>query len=414
MLPRGRRGWIITIAAVLAVVAGVGAWFAFFSPAPIQDARQTLIVSTSTLKQTISATGTLDPAQRADLSLPDGTVASVDVAVGDKVTAGQQLATIDDTSLRIALQSARADLTAARANLADLEDSDASDSAINSASATVQVRVNAVTQAEANLAAATLKAPFDGIVAEVGVAVGDTSGNGSGGSGSGSAAGGSMGMTGSSSSSSSSAAIVLISDGTFTVSTSVSNSDVPSIERGMQAVITATGASEEVYGTVASVGVMASSSGSSGSTSFPVEIKVTGTHTDLLPGSSVSVEIVIAQLSDVIAVPSQALTTTDGTTTVTKLVNGAGVATTVTAGETISGQTVITEGLAVGDQITYEGFRLGGGTGGTGAGSGQNGFPQGGFPEGGFPGGELPGGGQFPGGGGFPGGGQGGTGRGNR
>ena len=267
--------------------------------------------------------------------------------------------------------------------LADLEDSDASDAAIAAAQATVEVKRNALAQAKENLAAATLTAPFAGVVAEVTIAEGDTVGSDSGSAGSGSAAGGTSSGT------TSSSAITLISKGTFTVSTSVSNSDVGSIKKGLQATITPTGTSESVFGTVTSVGVVAtSSSSSSGSATFPVQIKVTGTHGDLLAGSSASVVITTAQLSDVISVPTQAISTVDGKTVVTKLVDAAEVQTPVTIGQVVGTATVITEGLSEGDQVVVGSFRVAQASGTASArqqkfpGGMPSGMPQGGMPSG--------------------------------
>lgn len=406
-LPRTRRSRLLSAIALL-LVAGLGLWFFVGRPqttASTTATKQTVTLATTTLKSTVSASGSLQPKQQADLSFSSGKVTSVLVAVGDAVTAGQSLATIDPSSLQIAYQSATADLTAAKETLADLKSSSSSSSAaIRAATASVQVKTNAVTQAKNNLAAATMTAPFDGLVAQVNIATGDSVG--SGGSGSSGNSGGAGGSSGTGTTSSS-AGIVVISKGTFTVSTTVSNSDVASIKRGLQAVITPTGSSTPVYGTVSSVGVVASSSSSgtsSGSATFPVTIDVTGTQNNLLAGSSVAVQIVTAQFTDVIAVATQALTTANGKTTVLKVVDGAEVATPVTLGQVVGNQTIVTEGLAEGDQIIVTGVRVasGGGTStaragnGSGSGQGQQ-MPMG---EGGFPGGAPPAGGQMPQGGG--------------
>lgn len=128
LLPRTRRGRIITVSALVVVLAGAatGTWYLLSRPAETPQAlTQTITVSPTTLKTTVSATGTLQPERQADLTFDaSSTVTSVDVSVGDTVTEGQQLATIDDSSLELALDSAQADLTAAQENLADLEDSD--------------------------------------------------------------------------------------------------------------------------------------------------------------------------------------------------------------------------------------------------------------------------------------------------
>lgn len=382
ILPRTRRAWWIT-GVSLALVLALGTWFLFFrGGASSSTTYRTVTVAKETLKATVSASGTMNPARQADLSFSSsGEVTSVDVEVGDTVKKGAKLATIDDSSLQIAVTSARADLTAAKETLADLEDSDASDTAIAAAEATVEVKRNALAQAKDDLAAATLKAPFAGVVAEVNIAEGDSVGSGSN--------SGAVAAAAATSTSSSSGAITLISKGTFTVSTSVSNSDVGSIKKGMQATITPTGASESVFGTVTSVGVVASSSSSSsGSATFPVQIKVTGTHKDLLAGSSASVVITTAQLTDVISVPTQAISTVNGKTVVTKLVDGAEVQTEVTIGQVVGTATVITEGLSEGDQVVVGSFRVAQASGTSSArqeqfpGGMPSGFPQGGLPSG--------------------------------
>lgn len=395
LVPRTRRGKVLGVLALLLIV-GLAAGYGLLRPqaaASTTTTKQTLTISKTTLKSTVSASGTLQPERQADLTFSSsGKVTSVLVAVGDQVTAGQALAAIDPAALKIALQSASADLTAAKATLTDLQDSStATTASVNAAAANVQVKTNAVTQARANLAAATMTAPFEGVVAEVNIAIGDTSGSSSAGS---SGAGGSNASSGAGSASTSSTAVVLISKGTFNVSTSVSNSDVTSIKRGLQAVITPTGSSTPVYGTVSSVGVVASSSSGSsgGSTTFPVTIHVTGTHPELLAGSSVAVEIVTAQLTDVIAVPTQALTTANGTSTVVKLVNGAEVATPVTTGQVVGNRTVVTEGLEEGDQIVVANVRVASGAASARANSGNGNFQ-------GFQGGSGGEPGQFAGGG---------------
>lgn len=386
--------------------SGTAAWALWPRAEENQVVRQEVTISPTTLKTTVSASGTLEPERQADLSFgSSSTVETVDVAVGDKVEKGDTLATIDDASLRIALSSAKADLTAARETLSDLEDDDdASDASIRAAEANVQVKKNAVAQAETNLDDASLTAPFDGIVAQVNVAEGDAVGSSSGGGASamGGAAGTSTGTT------ASTADIVLITDDSFVVSTSVTSADIASVKRGLQAELTISGRDEPIYGTVDSVAVRASSS-SSGTSSFPVSIDVTGNPEGLFAGSSVTVAIVTAQHTDVLAVSASAITTTDGKSTVVKLVDGVDTPTEVTTGETIDGSTIITAGLAEGDTIVVETF-IPSFTGGSG-GNQENPFGNGGFPGGGFPGG-----GEFPGGGsGFPGGGAPGGGmRGNR
>lgn len=353
--PTTLKGRIVLVTALALVAAGGGtaAWLLTRPDEAPTATRQVVTISPTTLKTTVSASGTLEPQRQSDLSFgSSGTVTAVNVAVGDEVTEGEELARIDTSAVDIALRSAKADLTAAQESLSDLEDSDdATDAAINAAEASVKVKQNAVASAESDVAAATLTAPFAGVVAAVNVAVGDSSGSSSGGSGAGGSVGGGGG--GATDTSTASGAITLISKDAFTVSTSVSSSDIASVKRGLQAELTVSGSDETIYGTVESVAVVATSS-TSGTSSFPVTIKVTGAPQGLFAGSSVTADIIVSQQADVIAVSAAALTTVDGASTVTKVVDGVDTVTPVTTGETVNGQVIVTEGLAEGDQIVVE------------------------------------------------------------
>lgn len=396
--PRRRR-WQITMLIAVAVVIALAVWFilgrANRSEGPGGTQYRTSTVSAQTLKSTVSASGTLAPLQQESLSFDSsGTVTSVKVSVGSTVTKGQALASIDPSSLKVALQTAQADLAAAEDSLDSVEDDSSSTSTeISAAKAAVTVKDNAVTEAKSNLAGATLTAPFAGVVAAVGISKGDTSGssaNSGGGSagGSDSSSGSGSTSTGTTSSSdSSSGTITLISKGTFTVTTS-----------GVEAAVT---------GTVSSVGVVASTSDSdSGSSTFPVTVKVAGTHTDLLPGASVTVAITTRQLSGVIAVATDAISTENGSTYVQRLVDGKSVRTKITIGSVIGQQTVVKSGLKSGDQVIVATFKAAQGSGNAsgssssgGGGMGGNGGSGGGMNgNGGSGGGGMPGGGGQPGG----------------
>ncbi len=410
-----RRRLLIPIVALIVLLLVAGGLLASYltrsSATASRTTTRTVTVSSQTIKQTVSATGTLDPAEQADLSFSsNGTVDAVDVAVGDSVTRGESLISIDDASLKVAVTSARAAVTDAESTLAtdqdDADGTDSSDAAIAADKANLALKKSQLAQAGDALDAATLTAPFAGKVAAINVSKGDSvsggsSSNSSGSGTSGSGAGGS-GSGSSTTGSSTSSAVTVISSGTFTVDTSVSNSDVTSVKKGMQATITPTGSTTAVFGTVSSVGVVASSSssstdsGSSGSATFPVTIKVTGTHTDLLPGSAVGVAITVQQLSDAITVPTAAITTTNGKTTVDKMINGTAKPTAITIGQTLGTLTQVTGGLSAGDQIQVS-FRAAGaaraggnassGTGGGyGFGSGAAGFGGTGTGQGGPPG----------------------------
>jgi macrolide-specific efflux system membrane fusion protein len=106
----------------------------------------------------------------------------------------------------------------------------------------------------------------------------------------------------------------------------------------------------------------------------------------LYDGVSVTANIVYQRVPDALTVPSAAVTTSKGASTVTRAVDGKNVTTPVTVGEVVGQLTQITKGLASGDQVVVR-VTLPPTSGGTGS-TGTN--RQGGF---------APGSGQFPGGG---------------
>ncbi len=135
-------------------------------------------VSTGTFQQTVTGSGTLEPAKQDDLEFEvSGRVTSVKVEPGDKVSKGDVVATLDTVSLDAALASARAQREAAATTAANDGSESSTQRAANDANL---ASANAdVVQAEDDLAAATLTATFAGTVASVDLAVGDQAGSSS-------------------------------------------------------------------------------------------------------------------------------------------------------------------------------------------------------------------------------------------
>ncbi len=430
----GSRGKRLAIGATVVVLvgAGLGTWFATKSSSAattgITTTTSVQTVSTGTITQTVSATGTIEPASQANLNFAvSGRVNAVDVSAGKAVTAGQALATVGATALAASLAQAQAALANDQAQLAADQANSASATQIaldnaNSASAETQV-----TTAQTSLNDATLVSTIAGTVASVNLTVGQqvsgstsssasgTSSAGSSGSGSsGSGSGGSSGSTsfggssGSAAGSSSSASttsgtqVIVVSTGSYIVNATVNSTAVSQVLVGDQVTITVSGSTTPVYGTVGSVGLLATTT--SGVSSFPVVVDVTGSPPGLFGGSSANVSIIVKQLQDVIEVPTTAIAYSGGATTVSLDSNGTKTTRDVAIGTASGGQTQVTSGLSVGDKIyvTTVSFRgpLGTGrTGGAGFGGG-----------GGFGGGASGGGAGFGGGGGFGGGASGGGG----
>ncbi|MEO6413422.1 MAG: biotin/lipoyl-binding protein [Pedococcus sp.] len=371
----GKKKWIALAGAVVVAAAAVGGWAL---ARPDESAATTTITATATvgtIRQTVAASGTLAPAQRADLTFQvSGTVTTVPVAVGDKVAKGATVATIDDTDLQAAVDAAQANVSAAE----DQVDAASGSTSAQVASAAAQLASaqSSLARAKASLAGATLSSPIAGTVAAVSIAAGDAVGSGSSGSGG----------SGSTSGDTSTAQVVVISTNAWVVNASVGASDLASVKKGLQVDITPDGSSQRVFGTVSSVGIMAST-GSSGAATFPVVIKVTGSPTGLYAGGTVNAAIVVKQVDNVLTVPSAALTSEGDATYVTVSKSGKETKTKVVIGTVYGASTEITSGLSEGDQVVVRQIRLpAGGTGGTG---GTNQRQR----NGEFPG-ELPGGGQ--------------------
>ena len=332
--PRRRRVWIALIAAFVIVLgaSGIVVWRLNAASSAGTSTQRTVTVSEQTIKETVGTTGTVEPRHRADLSFSSsGTITHVYVGVGDKVSKGERLAAIDDDELRADLTAAKADYQAAQDDQATTQDNaDSTDAELKAASSKVVAQRSKVRQARAAVKAAILRSTIKGTVAEVDIAKGDSVGSSTGSSGTGSSGTGSSG-TGSSggSDSSASADVTVISTSSYTVSTSVGSSDLSKIKKGLQAEIITTGSTEPFYGTVSSVAVMASSStattsGSAGSATFDVTIDVTGHPSKLYAGATATVSIIVRQRDNVLTVPTAAISTSNGKTTVDKLVDGKG------------------------------------------------------------------------------------------
>jgi len=384
-----RRHTIIGAVIVLLVVGGGGAWVVT-RPTSSTAAAPTLVsVTTSTIRQNVSATGTLEPAHRADLTFAvSGTVTSLPVVVGDTVRAGAVLATVDTSSLETAVTSAQASVSATQDQLTAQQDAGSSAVQIASTQAQLADAQAKLADSETALAAASMTSPIAGTVAQVNIAVGDKVGgtasasspsaSGSAGSSSSSAGAGASSSSASAASASSTAQVVVISTTSWVVNASVGSADLPQLKKGQQAEITPSGSATKIFGTVKSVGIVASSS-SSGSASFPVTIAVTGSPKGLYAGGAADVAIIVKQVENLLSVPTNAVHTESGKTVVHQLKGGAQVSTPVKVGTTYGAVTQILSGLKAGDKVVGTTFRLGGNrpSGGTGTRQGGGTVPGG-------------------------------------
>ena len=110
-----------------------------------------------------------------------------------------------------------------------------------------------------------------------------------------------------------------------------------------------TAAEPDATGTVTSVGAIADAS--SGVASFPVEVSFESASDELFVGTAVDVEIAYEQVDDAVQVPAQAVTTTGGASTVVVDTGDGRETRTVETGITSGGMVQITSGLEAGDQV---------------------------------------------------------------
>jgi multidrug efflux pump subunit AcrA (membrane-fusion protein) len=148
---RRRTRWSV-LAGVLAGVLAVGG-VAFAANRETGDPYRTATAGMAAVAQTVDAVGTVASASRADAAFSvAGTVATVDVAVGDVIEAGDVLATLDPTSLQEALDQAESTLADAEQQL---EDDLESQTTTTSSSTSVSSTGTAATAAGATATGAT-------------------------------------------------------------------------------------------------------------------------------------------------------------------------------------------------------------------------------------------------------------------
>jgi multidrug efflux pump subunit AcrA (membrane-fusion protein) len=385
-----RNRWPLVAVGVVVIAAAIALplWLTSGSSTPVGLSVTTVIVpvTTGTIQQTVTSSGTIEPASQANLNFAvSGTVTAVDVKAGQTVTAGQTLATVDTTALNEQVNAAQAQLNAANDRLASDEANGASTSQIDSDQSSVTSAESSLSTAQTNLSDASLTSTIAGTVASVNLTVGQqVSGSGTGNGSAGSGTGG-TGSTGSSSNE-----IEVIGTDSYIVNTTVDDTQIGQVADGDQVTITPSGSSSTpggsstpVYGTVGSISLIGSQS--SNVTTFPVVINVTGNPSGLYAGASAAVSIIVKQLNNVTEVPTQAISyNSSGQAYVTEVVNGAHVTKDVTVGAAENGETQIVSGVAPGAKVLERQIRFnapGGGTGGILGGNGAGGTK--GFPGGG-------------------------------
>lgn len=381
---RRRRSVIINSSLGVAVlVVGAGAYVTVHDDPTAKAATRsssTATVARGTVLAEVSASGSVSSAHTAEPEFAtSGTVAHIDVKLGEHVGKGQTIATEDDTAQRADVVTQRARLASARDKLTTTEDDDRATSAqIATARAQVTSAKAQLTQAERALAGTVLTAPISGTVTAVNGSVGSgsssgtsSSGTGSGGSGtSGSASGGaSSGSSDSSGSAGSSGFVEIVDMRHLQVTADVDEADTLTLKKGQTATVSLNakpGTSIPAKLTAIDPNPVTSDN----VVHYAATIALRKRPKGIRIGQTATVDIVTAKADDTLYVPTTAVRTAGGRSTVTVISGGKQVTKDVKVGVQGGDRTAIRSGLDKGDRVVLT----------TGSSSSGGGFPKGGFP----------------------------------
>jgi macrolide-specific efflux system membrane fusion protein len=341
--------------AVAVVGAGGLAYGAIDSSGGSSTKTATRLVSATvgTVSQTVSASGTVQPATSLDLNFVNGGVlTAVNVKAGDKVAIGQVLATIDPAKANVALEMAQANLASAQQKLDQAKNpaptaQDPSPTvdavAVAQAKAAVNQAALNVSDAQKAVDATKLKAPAAGTISAVNFTVGQT------------VSGGGNSASSSSSSSASSNATArafatLLDLEHMVVNVGFPEADAGKVAAGQPVTLTIDSLSgQRPSGTVSSIDTV--STVVSNVVTYNAVVAFDSVPAGVKPGMTANVSVVSASREGVVSVPSAAISTVGGVSTVKVRTNGVDETRTVVTGLTGDGTTEITSGLEAGEQV---------------------------------------------------------------
>ncbi|WP_395295079.1 efflux RND transporter periplasmic adaptor subunit [Kitasatospora hibisci] len=388
---------------------------------------RTATVAKGTVLATVSGTGTLaSPTDAAQDFTTGGRLTAIKVAVGDTVTKGQVLATVDTTAAQQQVDAAKAALTTADANLDKAEagvtttttqqipgtaqpsggaggngagggagggergagasstpapqtttitTTKVDEAAVAQARQQVATAQTNLSNAQAALVGTTLTASVDGTVASVTGKVGDTVGGGTG------TTSGAAKSSGSSAGSAAPSGFIVLTNPTgMQVTANFSELDSLKLKKGEAATVTLNAQSDtKLNATVLSVSSLPVSSGGTGGAAavqYAATLQITGDTSKLRTGLSATVSVVTGEADNALSLPTAALAGTGSSRTAT-VVHPDGSTERVEVGVGVEGDTTVqvVSGLQEGDKVELAST------------SGTNGFPNGSFPGAGGQGG---------------------------
>jgi len=328
---------------------------------------QTSTVQKGTVVSTISASGNVLTTNILSITTQaTGVVSKVYVKDGDKVVAGQTLATVqldsDGTlsnarayaslvSAQNGVNSANGNYRTTQANLANIDNQlqgHSIDETFAQKAQRTQSEVsndNAYDQtksAAANLVSASysyrltspvITAPFSGTIESVGLVEGMV-----------------LSSATSTTSINSEKVAVIKGDSLPVISASLSEVDVPNVKVGQKATVTLDSISGKTFtGVVATVDRVGTISNNV--TSYNANVKLDSNSDQILPNMAATADIIVATATDALFVPTTSLYTQNGATYAKTLVNGKEVDVPVETGISSDTDTVITSGLTEGTVV---------------------------------------------------------------
>ena len=328
---------------------------------------QTATAQKGTIVSTVSASGKVLTTNTLSISTEaSGVVKKVYVKDGDKVVAGQKLAeiTLDSAgleknaqayaslvsaqnSVNSANNSYRSAQASAEKVLDEVKGHDTDETLAQKETRTKAevARDNAYDQtksAQANLASSSLNyrstspiitAPFSGIIESVNLVEGMV-----------------LESSTSTTNINSQRVAVIKGDSLPVINVTVSELDVPKVKVGQKVTVTLDSVSGKTFtGVVATIDRVGSVS--SNVTSYSANIKLDSSDSAILPNMAATANIILETKTDVIKIPSGAITTTNGENFANVLKNGAESQLPVTVGISSDSETEIVSGLSEGDVV---------------------------------------------------------------
>lgn len=289
---RRRRLWSIGGCVVLLLILIGGGVFYYMQHTSSSQVQYTTVpVATGNLTQTVSASGPLQARAEYDMNFStSGQISVIDVHVGQQVKTGQVLAEVNAPNLEIAVEQAQLTVNNDQSTYNTAVSNGDAQATLDADYSQLQSAELQLQSAKNNLAAATLTAPGNAVVAAINGIVGQTSGGGSG--------------------SSTSSFIVLLDTSGFSITAAVNEADIANVQVNQPVRFTVTAYPSQTFrATVSGLSIVGTTT--SGVVSYPVTLTVSmdsiGTA-HLYPGMTATASITTAQRIGALLVSNSAFT----------------------------------------------------------------------------------------------------------